>query len=133
MPILGLTATSTSHVTEDVKKILSIKTALVFKAPLNRPNLFYEVRPKPENHEACLDLFEELLSQEFKNKSGIIYTLTVKDVENLTKGKLKTKMCALNHTWARVFFKGGRGIFFFHFLILKASGLKKHFLRENLF
>ena len=85
VPIIGLTATSTTHVTEDVKKILSIKTALVLKSPLNRPNLFYEVRPKPEKQEDCLDLFESLLKQEFKGQSGIIYALTIKDVETLTK------------------------------------------------
>ena len=80
-----MTATSTSHVTEDVKKILKIPTCLVFKSPLNRPNLFYEVRPKPENHEGCLDYLENMLRTEFENESGIIYTLTIKDVETLTK------------------------------------------------
>ena len=55
VPIIGLTATSTAHVTEDVKKNLSIKTALVLKSPLNRPNLFYEVRQKPDKQDECLD------------------------------------------------------------------------------
>ena len=85
VPIIGLTATSTSHVTEDVKKILSIQTALTFKSPMNRPNLFYEVRAKPDNHQACLEMLYDLLTNEFNNQSGIIYTLTVKDVETLTK------------------------------------------------
>ena len=80
VPIIGLTATSTTQVTEDVKKILSIKTALVLKSPLNRPNLFYEVRQK----EDCKESLEKLLTQEFKGQSGIIYTLTIKDVETLT-------------------------------------------------
>ena len=44
IPIIGLTATCTAHVTEDVKKILRIgQQCLVFKASLNRPNLYYEV------------------------------------------------------------------------------------------
>jgi ATP-dependent DNA helicase Q1 len=86
VPIIGLTATSTPHVTDDVKKILSIQTCLVFKSPLNRANLYYEVRPKPDSHEACLDTLEKLLKDEFPKQSGIIYTLTVKDVESLTKG-----------------------------------------------
>ena len=85
IPIMGLTATSTAHVTEDVKKILKIEKSLLFKSALNRPNLFYEVRPKPDSHEASLTMIQDLLENEFKNQSGIIYTLTVKDVENLTK------------------------------------------------
>jgi len=84
VPIIGLTATSTSQVTEDVKKILNIQTALVFKSPLNRPNLFYEVRNKPDNQSECLDMLENLLKHEFRNLSGIIYTLTIKDVQALT-------------------------------------------------
>ena len=90
IPIMGLTATSTSHVTEDVKKILNIQKCLVFKSPLNRPNLFYEVRPKPDSHEGCLSLIENLLQNEFRNQFGIIYTLTIKDVETLKKD-LKAK------------------------------------------
>lgn len=42
-PILGLTATATVKVLEDVKKILNISKALLFKASFNRPNLYYEV------------------------------------------------------------------------------------------
>ena len=43
--ILGLTATATSSVLQDVKKILGIEGCLVFRASFNRTNLFYEVRP----------------------------------------------------------------------------------------
>lgn len=43
VPIIGLTATATSHVTNDVKKMLNLNSCLVFKASFNRPNLFYEV------------------------------------------------------------------------------------------
>lgn len=44
VPILGLTATATKNVIEDVKKILNIPNCVLFKASFNRPNLFYEVR-----------------------------------------------------------------------------------------
>lgn len=44
VPIMGLTATSTSQVTEDCKKMLNLRNCLVFKSPFNRKNLFYEVR-----------------------------------------------------------------------------------------
>jgi len=43
VPILGLTATATQEVVDDVMKMLSIPNALIFRAPLNRANLFYEV------------------------------------------------------------------------------------------
>lgn len=42
-PILGLTATATSRVIQDVQKILNIPGCLILKASFNRPNLFYEV------------------------------------------------------------------------------------------
>ena len=44
LPIIGLTATMTSQVQSDVKKILNITNCLNFKASFNRPNLYYEVR-----------------------------------------------------------------------------------------
>lgn len=46
VPILGLTATATKNVIEDVKKILNIPVCTLFKASFNRPNLFYEVNTK---------------------------------------------------------------------------------------
>ncbi len=46
VPIVGLTATATAHVTNDVQKMLNMKNCLVFKASFNRPNLYYEVPVK---------------------------------------------------------------------------------------
>jgi superfamily II DNA helicase RecQ len=43
VPILGLTATSTSRITVDVQKMLNIQGCLVLKASFNRPNIYYEV------------------------------------------------------------------------------------------
>nr|XP_045593839.1 ATP-dependent DNA helicase Q1-like isoform X2 [Procambarus clarkii] len=85
-PILGLTATATSRVIQDVQKILDIKGCLVLKASFNRPNLFYEVRPKPPVQEECATQLQQLLEGEFKNESGIIYTMTIKDAEELVSG-----------------------------------------------
>lgn len=85
VPILGLTATATSTVSEDTQKILNLKDCLVFKAAFNRPNLFYEVRVKPSNADDCIQELAQMLSEEFRNQSGIIYTLTIKDVETLAK------------------------------------------------
>lgn len=90
VPIIGLTATATSRVTEDTISILSMKECLVFKAAFNRPNLFYEVRPKPEAHEDAVKEISNMLTSEFRGQSGIIYTLSIKDVETLAKD-LKAK------------------------------------------
>lgn len=83
VPILGLTATSTAAVTKDVKDILRIPQAMVFMAGFNRPNLHYSVRMKPEVATESFDYVANLVNEEFKGCSGIIYTTTVKEVETL--------------------------------------------------
>ncbi|MDH3698834.1 MAG: ATP-dependent DNA helicase [Flavobacteriaceae bacterium] len=77
IPIIGLTATATPKVQEDILKNLSINDAKLFKASFNRPNLFYEVRPKTENVEADIIRFVKKNS----GKSGILYCLSRKKVE----------------------------------------------------
>lgn len=81
IPIVGLTATATPKVQEDIIKNLGIPDARVFKASFNRPNLFYEVRPKTKNVDADIIRFVK------KNagKSGIIYCLSRKRVEELAQ------------------------------------------------
>src|SRR5690606_12515558 len=69
IPIIGLTATATPKVQEDILKNLEIPDAKVFKASFNRPNLFYEVRPKTKNID--LDIIKFI--HQFKGKSGVIY------------------------------------------------------------
>ncbi|XP_054282691.1 ATP-dependent DNA helicase Q1-like [Macrosteles quadrilineatus] len=83
VPILGLTATATSKVTLDVQKMLGIQGCIVFKASFNRPNLYYEVRPKPSSMNECVDELADLLKHRFTNQSGIIYTTSIKDCEEL--------------------------------------------------
>ncbi|XP_039290479.1 ATP-dependent DNA helicase Q1 isoform X2 [Nilaparvata lugens] len=83
VPILGLTATATSKVTIDVQKMLDIQGCLVLKSSFNRPNLYYEVRVKPSSQKECIDELEDLLKNRFANKSGIIYTTSIKDCEEL--------------------------------------------------
>ena len=85
VPILGLTATSTAAVTKDVKDILRIPSAMVFTAGFNRPNLHYSVRLKPENAEENIKFLVKLIQGEFKEKTGIIYSTTVKEVDTLYK------------------------------------------------
>ena len=81
IPIIGLTATATPKVQEDIIKNLVIMDAKVFKASFNRPNLFYEIRPKTKNVDADIIRFVK------KNvgKSGIIYCLSRKRVEGLAQ------------------------------------------------
>ncbi|AWA29802.1 ATP-dependent DNA helicase RecQ [Flavobacterium magnum] len=77
VPIIGLTATATPKVQEDILKNLDMTNANTFKASFNRPNLFYEVRPKTKNVEADIIRF----IKQNKGKSGIIYCLSRKKVE----------------------------------------------------
>tara|TARA_R110002050_G_scaffold147676_6_gene273641 strand:- start:5867 stop:8077 length:2211 start_codon:yes stop_codon:yes gene_type:complete len=81
IPIIGLTATATPKVQEDIIKNLGIGGAKLFKASFNRPNLFYEVRTKTENVEADIIRFVKQNS----GKSGIVYCLSRKKVEELAQ------------------------------------------------
>ncbi len=81
IPIIALTATATPKVQEDIVKNLGIGGAKLFKESFNRPNLFYEVRPKTADVDADIIRFVK------KNagKSGIVYCLSRKRVEELSQ------------------------------------------------
>ncbi|MCK5815250.1 MAG: RecQ family ATP-dependent DNA helicase, partial [Flavobacteriaceae bacterium] len=81
VPIIGLTATATPKVQEDILKTLGMPDANTFKASFNRPNLFYEVRPKTINVNADIIRFVK----EREGKSGIIYCLSRKKVEEVAQ------------------------------------------------
>ena len=81
LPVIALTATATPKVQEDILKNLQITDAKLFKASFNRPNLYYEVRPKTEQVE--IDIIKFI--RERKGKSGIIYCLSRKKVEELAQ------------------------------------------------
>ncbi len=81
IPIIGLTATATPKVQEDILKNLGITKAKLFKASFNRPNLYYEVRPKTKNIDADIIRF----IKQNMGKSGIIYCLSRKKVEELAQ------------------------------------------------
>ena len=80
-PIMALTATATPKVQQDILKNLKIKDAEIFKASFNRPNLYYEVREKTKD--VIIDIVKFVKNN--KSKSGIIYCLSRKKVEELTK------------------------------------------------
>ena len=81
VPVIGLTATATPKVQEDILKNLDMSDAKTFKASFNRPNLFYEVRTKTKNIEGDIIRF----IKQHKGKSGIIYCLSRKKVEAIAE------------------------------------------------
>lgn len=80
-PVIALTATATPKVQHDIQKNLGMLEAAVFKSSFNRPNLYYEVRPKTK------DIDRDIIRYIKNNpgKSGIIYCLSRKKVEELTE------------------------------------------------
>ena len=80
IPIIGLTATATEKVQEDIIKNLKISGANTFKASFNRPNLYYEVRTK--DNEVEKDIIKYIKNN--IGKSGIIYCLSRKKVEEIS-------------------------------------------------
>ena len=81
IPIIAVTATATPKVQEDILKNLGITDANTFKASFNRPNLYYEIRPKTKNVDADITRFVK----QNEGKSGIIYCLSRKRVEELAQ------------------------------------------------
>ncbi|MEC7085361.1 MAG: RecQ family ATP-dependent DNA helicase [Bacteroidota bacterium] len=81
IPVIGLTATATPKVQEDILKNLGITDAVSFKASFNRPNLFYEVLPKTDQVDRDITSF----IKKNEGKSGIVYCLSRKRVEELAQ------------------------------------------------
>ncbi|MBP5541529.1 MAG: DNA helicase RecQ [Bacteroidales bacterium] len=84
VPILTLTASATPKVQQDIIKNLRMEQAKLFISSFNRPNLYYEVRPKPAE---SMELHKEIIKfiRDNPGKSGIIYCLTRKRVEDLAE------------------------------------------------
>ncbi len=80
-PVIALTATATDKVRTDIKKNLGITDAKEFKSSFNRPNLYYEVRPKTREIDKDIVRF----IKQHEGKSGIIYCLSRKKVEDLAE------------------------------------------------
>jgi len=81
LPVIALTATATVKVQQDIQKNLDIPNAKVFKSSFDRPNLYYEVRPKTK------DVVKDIIKYIKNNpgKSGIIYCLSRKKVEEIAE------------------------------------------------
>lgn len=80
VPIIALTATATPKVQSDIQKNLGMVDARVYKASFNRPNLYYEVRPKKEVAKQIIQYIRANAG-----KSGIIYCLSRKKVEEIAE------------------------------------------------
>ena len=80
-PVIALTATATPKVQHDIQKNLGMTEAVVFKSSFNRPNLYYEIKPKTANVDR--DIIRYIKANE--GKSGIIYCLSRKKVEELAE------------------------------------------------
>ncbi len=80
VPVIALTATATPKVQQDIQKNLGMKNARVYKSSFNRANLYYEVRPKKDPVRQIIQYIKEN-----EGKSGIIYCLSRKKVENIAE------------------------------------------------
>lgn len=80
-PVIALTATATPKVQHDIQKTLCMNDATIFKSSFNRPNLYYEIRSKTKDVDK--EVIKFIKSQ--SGKSGIIYCLSRKKVEDLTE------------------------------------------------
>ncbi|WP_095075048.1 DNA helicase RecQ [Tenacibaculum jejuense] len=81
VPVIGLTATATEKVQEDILKTLGMTDANIYKASFNRANLFYEVRPKTKDIEKDIIRFVK----QKEGQSGIVYCLSRKKVEEIAQ------------------------------------------------
>lgn len=80
MPVIALTATATPKVQIDIQKNLQMEEADVFISSFNRKNLYYEVRPKKETKKQLIKFLKD-----HKGKSGVIYCLSRKKVEEIAQ------------------------------------------------
>ncbi|MCG7281371.1 DNA helicase RecQ [Chryseobacterium taklimakanense] len=80
VPVIALTATATPKVQDDIQKTLGMNNAQVFKSSFNRPNLYYEIRPK-------INIDKEIVKfiNQRKGKSGIVYCLSRRKVEEFAQ------------------------------------------------
>ncbi len=89
-PVIALTATATPKVQHDIQKNLGMLNARIYKSSFNRPNLFYEVRPKKEASKEIIKILKNNTG-----KSVIIYCLSRKKVEELAETLLVNGLKAL--------------------------------------
>lgn len=82
VPVMALTATATNNVIVDIKHNLDMEGCTVFSQSFNRPNLYYEIRPKEKQP---VERIADIINERFSGKTGIVYTLSRKQTENIAK------------------------------------------------
>lgn len=82
VPIIALTATATNNVIVDIKHNLKMEQCKVFSQSFNRPNLYYEVRPKEKQP---VEKIAELINEKYGSMTGIVYTLSRKQTEQIAQ------------------------------------------------
>jgi ATP-dependent DNA helicase RecQ len=83
IPIIALTATATPKVRSDILKNLDLKGEITFISSFNRPNLYYEIRPKGKKEQTTRQIIE--IIKGMKGKSGIIYVQSRKTAEDIAQ------------------------------------------------
>ncbi|KJZ78332.1 hypothetical protein HIM_02370 [Hirsutella minnesotensis 3608] len=84
VPVMALTATATQNVIVDIKHSLGMADCQIFSQSFNRPNLYYEVRPKSTNAIA-MENIAELIQSKYRNLTGIVYTISRKQAESVAE------------------------------------------------
>ncbi|MCY7329910.1 MAG: RecQ family ATP-dependent DNA helicase, partial [Saprospiraceae bacterium] len=84
VPIMALTATATPKVQQDILKNLDMAAENTFMSSFNRDNLFYEIRPKVKKEQTVRQIIQ-LIKEEFRHESGIIYVQNRKTAEDLAQ------------------------------------------------
>lgn len=84
VPVMALTATATQNVIVDIRHNLGMHTCKVFSQSFNRPNLFYEVRPKG-TAASSIETIADLIHSHYAGLTGIVYALSRKGTENVAK------------------------------------------------
>lgn len=82
VPVMALTATATNNVIVDIKHNLDMEGCTVFSQSFNRPNLYYEIRPKEKQP---VERIADIINERFPGKTGIVYTLSRKQTESIAK------------------------------------------------
>lgn len=96
LPVIALTATATENVKVDVMHNLGIEGCEVFARSFNRPNLYYEVRQKGKGKED-LEAIAQLIQNNHRGQTGIIYCLSRKNCEDLAKSLSKEYKIRAHH------------------------------------
>lgn len=100
VPVMALTATATQNVIVDIKHNLGMARCQVFSQSFNRPNLYYEVRPKGTNAKA-IESIADLIKSKYDGMSGIVYAISRKGTEEVAQ-KLSDFGIAAEHYHAGI-------------------------------